>query len=204
MADQKRPYRMKRRAQLQEITRQRITESAVELHGTLGPARTSISAVAEHAGVRRSTVYRHFPNELALLTACTAHWMASNPAPDLQRWAAAEDPDKRLRSALEELYTFYRRTEQMMDNIVRVEGTMPNVKQMFRGFRDYLALAGDTLMAGRRTRGRARQRVRVSIGHALAFSTWCSLVREQGLDVTQAADLMCRLVAATADDHADS
>src|SRR5437773_12163503 len=128
MTDKKRPYRKKTRAELEASTRRRITESAVELHGTLGPARTSLSAVAEHAGVRRSTVYRHFPDELALFAACTAHWMASNPAPDLQRWAATEDPDERLRSALEELYAHYRRTEQMMDNILRDEATMPSVK----------------------------------------------------------------------------
>src|SRR6476646_8014 len=79
MTDQKRPYRKKRRAELEEATRQRITESAAELHGTLGPSRTSLSAVAEHAGVRRSTLYRHFPDEAALFAACSAHWRASNP-----------------------------------------------------------------------------------------------------------------------------
>jgi AcrR family transcriptional regulator len=204
MTNQKRPYRMKRRAELEQLTRQRITESAVDLHGTLGPSRTTISAVAEHAGVRRSTVYRHFPDEPALFAACTAHWMASNPAPDLQRWAETDDPDERLRDALRELYAYYRRTEGMMDNILRDEATMPNVKQMFHGFRDYLALASDTLMAGRHARGRARQRLRAAIGHALAFSTWRSLAREQGLDDPQAADLMCRLAAPTTDDHADS
>jgi AcrR family transcriptional regulator len=204
MANQKRPYRMKRRAELEQLTHLRITESAVELHGTLGPSRTSISAVAEHAGVRRSTLYRHFPDESALFAACTAHWMASNPAPDLQRWAATDDPEERLRCALEELYAYYRHTERMMDNILRDEATMPNVKRMFRGFRDYLALADETLMTGRRTRGRARQRTRAAIGHALAFSTWRSLTREEGLDDRQAADLMCRLVAATADDYTDS
>ena len=88
MTDEKRSYRKKRRAELEAQTRRRITESTVELHGTLGPSRTSISAVAEHAGVRRSTVYRHFPDEAALFTACTSHWMASNPMPDLARWAA--------------------------------------------------------------------------------------------------------------------
>ena len=203
MATQTRPYRMKRRAELEELTRRRITESAVELHGTLGPSRTSISAVAEHAGVRRSTVYRHFPDELALLAACTAHWMASNPVPAIERWATTDDPDERLGSGLEELYAYYRRTQGMLDNILRDEATMPNVMRMFRGFRDYLALAGDALMAGRRVRGRARRRVRAAIGHALAFSTWRSLVCEQGLSDPQAADLMCRLVAAAANDGAD-
>jgi AcrR family transcriptional regulator len=197
MADQKRPYRMKRRAELEEATRQRITESAVELHGTLGPSRTSISAVAERAGVRRSTVYRHFPDELALFAACSAHWAAANPMPDLDRWAAIEDPDERLRRSLEELYAYYRRTQGMLDNLLRDESTVPTVKRQFRGFHDYLTAARDTLMAGRRARGRARQRTHAAIGHAVAFTTWRSLASEQELDDRQAADLMCRLVAAS-------
>ena len=198
MTDQKRPYRMQRRAELEEATRRRITESAEELHGTVGPSRTSISAVAERAGVRRSTVYRHFPDEFALFAACSAHWMAANPRPDLDRWAAIEDPDERLRSSLQELYAFYRRTEGMLSNLLRDEATVPAVRQRFQGFHDYIAAARDTLMAGRGTRGRARGRVRASLGHAVAFTTWRSLAREQGLDDPAAADLMCRLVAGAA------
>jgi AcrR family transcriptional regulator len=196
MTDQKRPYVKKRRAELEESTRRRITESAVELHGTLGPSRTSLSAVAEHAGVRRSTLYRHFPDEAALFAACSAHWSASNPAPDLGRWAAIDDPDQRLRVALQELYAHYRRTERMMGNLLRDEDTVPTVTRTFGGFREYIKTAHETLMAGRRARGAARQRVFAATGHALAFTTWRSLAREQELDDSQAADLMCRLVGA--------
>src|SRR5436189_4831871 len=113
MSDQKRPYRMRRRAELEEQTRMRITESAVALHEELGPARTSISAVADRAGVRRSTVYRHFPDEEALFAACSSHWRAANPPPDPHAWAAIEDPPERSETALRELYAFYRRTEGM-------------------------------------------------------------------------------------------
>jgi AcrR family transcriptional regulator len=193
MSEQKRPYRKKRRAELEEATRRRITESAMELHGTVGPSRTSISAVAERAGVRRSTVYRHFPDEPALFAACSAHWAAANPTPDLDRWAAIADPDERLRRSLEELYAYYRRTQGMLANLVRDESTVPTVKRQFRGFHDYLTAARDTLVVGRR----ARKRQRAAIGHAVAFATWRSLAREQGLDDAQAADLMCRLVAAS-------
>jgi AcrR family transcriptional regulator len=198
MADQKRAYRKQRRAELEAQTRRRITESTVRLHGTLGPSRTSISAIAELAGVRRSTVYRHFPDEAALFAACSAHWTALNLPPDLAGWAAISDPQEQLAKALEQLYAYYRRTERMMDNLHRDEATMPIVKQLFGGFRDYLSAARETLVNGRRTRGRTRQRVRAAIGHALAFPTWRSLTREQGLDDLQAADLMCRLVAAAA------
>jgi AcrR family transcriptional regulator len=198
MTDQKRPYRMKRRAELEEQTRRRITESAVELHCSLGPTRTSISAIAEHAGVRRSTVYRHFPDEQALFNACTAHWRADNPVPDVERWSAIADPEARLRHALPELYAYYRSTQAMMANALRDEAISPLVARMLAGYYDYLAAGGDTLMAGRTPRGRARQRMRAAIGHALAFATWRSLTVEQGLDDGRAADLMCRLVAAAA------
>ena len=91
MSDQKRPYRMKRRAELEEETRRRITESAVALHEELGPAQTSISAIADRAGVRRSTVYRHFRDEEELFDACSSHWRSENPPPDVGAWAAIDD-----------------------------------------------------------------------------------------------------------------
>jgi AcrR family transcriptional regulator len=198
MTDQKRPYRLKQRAKTQQRTRLRITASTVELHGTLGPARTSISAIAKRAGVRRSTVYRHFPDEASLFSACTSHWMAANPFPDIDRWVAIDDPAVRLMAALGELYAHYRRTEAMMSNILRDEATMPIVKRMLGGYRNYLAAARDTLVSGVAVRGPARQRVLAAVGHALTFSTWRSLAREQALTDSQAVDLMCRLVAAAA------
>jgi AcrR family transcriptional regulator len=199
MSDQKRPYRKKRRAQLEEETRRRITESAVALHGTVGPDRTSMSAVAERAGVRRSTLYRHFPDEAALFEACSAHWAAANPPPDLGAWAAIENPDQRLRTALEELYSFWRRTERMMENLLRDEATNEHVRRQFRGFHEYLAAAVDILLAGRGLRGGVRKRTHAAIGHALDFSTWQSLTREQGLDEADAVELMVGLVAAAGD-----
>jgi AcrR family transcriptional regulator len=194
MTDEKRQYRMKRRAELEAATRRRITESTVELHGTVGPAHTSISAIAEHAGVRRSTVYRHFPDETTLFAACSSHWRAANPVPELSEWEAIDDPAVRLQTALEQLYAHYRRTERMRENLVRDEKTMPTVEKIFAGFRAYLVAAADVLMRGRGVRGGARRRVRAAIGHALAFPTWQSLAREQGLGDADAADLMCRLV----------
>lgn len=202
MADEKRPYRKKRRAELEEETRRRITESTVELHGTLGPTRTSMSAVAEHAGVRRSTLYRHFPDEEALFEACSSHWRAANPPPDPGAWAAIADVDERLRAALSELYPDYRRTEPMRSNLLRDEATHAITARLMRGYHEYLAAVRDVLMHGRTGRGRARARVQAAIGHALAFATWRSLAVGQGLDDNDAVELMCRLVAAAADDSA--
>jgi AcrR family transcriptional regulator len=192
MPDKTRSYRMQRRAESQRQTRLRITESAVELHGTLGPSRTSMSAIAEHAGVRRSTLYRHFPDEAAVFAACSAHWRISNPAPDPGAWAAIADPDERLAAALPELYGHYRATEQMMANLHRDEALVPTVKQSFAAFHQYLGACTEVLMGGRALRGKAKRRVRAAIAHALAFRTWQSLTAD--LDDAEAADLMCRLV----------
>jgi AcrR family transcriptional regulator len=198
MSDKKRPYRKKRRAELEAETRRRITESAVDLHGSIGPARTSMSAVADRANVRRSTLYRHFPDEATLFEACSAHWNAANPPPDLGGWAAIEDPDERLERALEELYGFYRRTEQMIANLIRDEATNENVRRHFGAFHGYMDAARDILMKGRRERGQTRVRVRAATGHALAFETWRSLVREQALGNAQAAKLMSGFIRAAA------
>jgi AcrR family transcriptional regulator len=195
MTDQKRPYRMKVRAELQEETRRRITESAVELHGTLGPSRTSMSAVAEHAGLPRSTLYRHFPDEAALFVACAGHWAMQHPLPDLEGWAAVGDPDARLRLALEELYAYYDGAEPMLANILRDLAVVEAVRTQFAPFVGYMQAAQATLMAGRRGRGRAAARTRAAIGHALAFTTWRSLVREQECSRSDAVAMMCALVA---------
>ncbi|MDX6589216.1 MAG: hypothetical protein QOI84_490 [Solirubrobacterales bacterium] len=186
---------MKRRAEQEAETRLRITESAVDLHGMLGPARTPVSAIAERAGVRRSTVYRHFPDEEALFGACSAHWLASNPPPDVSAWGEVADPDERLELALSELYAYYRRTEGMLDKLLRDAPAMPVVDRLMDGFRQLLSAATETLMRGRGLRGNAHRRTRAAIGHALAFSTWQQLTRVEDLDDRQAAELMSLLVA---------
>lgn len=189
---------MKRRAELEAQTRQRITESAVELHGSLGPARTSMKAVAEHAGVPRSTVYRHFADEEALFGACSAHWAAENPPPDVTAWEKIDDPDQRLAIALQELYAYYRRTEGMLDKLLRDEATVPIVAELFAPYHQLLTLVTEILMRGRGLRGKARDRSRAAIGHALTFRTWQDLTCTQGLDDEQAAELMSALVAGAA------
>jgi AcrR family transcriptional regulator len=196
MTDQPRPYRMRKRAESKQETHRRITESAVELHGTLGPSQTSMSAVAAHAGVRRSTLYRHFPDEAALFDACTAHWAAANPPPDPGSWSPIIDPGERLSLALSELYAFYGRTESMLANLFRDAETEPIVRERFAAFANYLEVARHTLVTGRRLRGAGKRRTQAAIGHAIAFSTWRSLVREQGLDDKEVVRLMGALVAA--------
>ena len=198
MSAERRPYRKTKRAELEAQTRRRITESAVQLHGTIGPVATTISALAEHAGVRRSTVYRHFPDEAALFEACSAHWRAANPPPDPHAWLALPDPRERTATALAELYAFYARTEGMYSNLLRDEPFNAVLHEQLAGFRGYLAACRDVLLAGRGLRGRRRTRCAAAAGHALAFETWSSLVRTQGLDQADAVRLMAALVEAAA------
>ena len=195
---ERRSYRKKQRAEQEAETRLRITESAMTLHGTLGPAATSISAVAEHAGVRRSTVYRHFPDEEALFGACSAHWAAENPPPDVSRWVEIDDPEQRLEVALEELFAYYRRAGDMLDKLLRDEAAVAMVAQLFAPFHDFMAAIAEILMRGRGLRGKARVRARAAIGHAISFRTWQQLTGEGGLGDGEAAELMQRFVAAAA------
>jgi AcrR family transcriptional regulator len=189
-----RPYTKTRRAELEQQTRERITEAAMELHGSLGPARTTVSAIAQRADVQRATVYRHFPDEDSLFAACSAHWRAQNEPPDLAAWAAIRDPVGRLAVALAELYAWYGRTERMLELLIRDLPVVPAVQSQFR-LPGYLDAAADVLLAGRPERGAARRRARAALGHAVAFETWLSLVRQQGLTSAEAIRLMERMTA---------
>jgi AcrR family transcriptional regulator len=194
MSAERRRYRMTRRAELERETRLRITQSAVALHQEVGPAQTSITSIAERAGVRRSTVYRHFPDEEALFDACSTHFRALNPPPELEGWSAIGDPARRTEVALDELYAFYARTRGMYESLFRDETLVPTVQRRLQDFYSYLRGAQDVLMAGRKLRGGAARRTRAATGHALSFATWRSLTQEQGLTHDDAVSLMCRLV----------
>jgi len=189
-----RPYTKTRRAELEQQTRERITEAAVELHGSLGPAQTTISAIAQRADVQRATVYRHFPDEEALFASCSAHWVAQNEPPDLAGWAAIRDPAARLAVALTELYAWYARTQRMLELLIRDLPLVPALQTQFR-LPGYLDAAADVLLAGRPERGAARRRARAALGHAVAFETWLSLVRQQGLTGAEAIRLVKRMAA---------
>ncbi len=195
----RRRYRQLRRAELEAQTRLRITEAAMKLHGTVGPLRTTVTAVAEEAGVQRGTVYRHFPDEDALFGACSMHWLSLNPTPSPDAWIGIEDPSQRLRRALVELYHWYERNQRMLDNVFRDAPLVSALKPPVDGFQRQLSAMHATLMRGRPQRGRRRARVGGAVGLAIGFGAWSSLVRENGLDSAEAVDLMTAMVAAAGD-----
>jgi AcrR family transcriptional regulator len=188
-----RRYELKKRADDMAATHRRITEAAIELHGTVGPARTTLSAVAERAGVERRTLYRHFPTEADLFAACSAHYFSANPFPDLDGWRAIREPRERLERALDELYDYYARNEPVLGNALRDAETVDLARDAVAPLNAYVEEAADVLVAGRQLRGRRRQLAGGALGHALAFSTWRSL-SANGLGRSQAVGLMAALV----------
>ena len=193
----KRKYQLKKRAEQMGETRLRITEAAIDLHGTVGPSRTTLSAVAERAGVERRTLYRHFPSEADLFAACSTHYFSLNPWPDLGSWRAIRDPRKRLELALDELYAYYERTEPMLSNVLRDAELVDFAWDAVAPLHGYLEEAAEILTIGRRARGRRRELLRGALRHALGFSTWRSL-SANGIGRSDAAKLNTALVEAAA------
>jgi AcrR family transcriptional regulator len=193
----KRKYELKKRAEEMAETHRRITEAAIELHGTVGPFRTTMSAVAKQAGVERRTLYRHFPTEADLFAACSAHYFATNPWPDLAGWRAIRDPERRLERALDELYDYYEGTEPMLSNVLRDAQLVDFARDAVVPLHTHLEEAVEALLVGRSARGRRRHLVAGALQHALAFSTWQSLTRN-GIERADAATLVTALVEAAA------
>ena len=189
-----RKYELKQRAESLSETRARIVSATVELHDSVGPAQTTISAIAERAGVQRLTVYRHFPDERSLFEACSSHWAAENPAPDPATWMAVDDPDERLRIALGEIYAFFARTQGMTGNLLRDLPESPLLQEVAEPYLAYWQGVRDLLASGWKPRGGKRRLLHAAVGHAIEFDTWRSLTQRQDLDNAEAADLMVRLV----------
>jgi AcrR family transcriptional regulator len=189
-----RRYELKRRASRQNETRQRIVDATVHLHQTLGSANTTISAIAEKAGVERLTVYRHFPDEKALFTACTSHYLALNPPPDPAAWEQIFQPEQRLRTALTAIYAYHRRTEPMFTRAANDLEDLPVLREVMASFFAYWKRVHEVLCTPWRVSGRQRIRVRAFVGHAISFQTWRSLVREQKLKEADAVNLVVTVV----------
>ena len=190
-------YDLKARAERYQQTRQRIVETAMELHRTHGPAQTTITDIAKKAGVQRRTVYNHFPDELSLFKACSAHNRALNPPPEPEPWKLIPDPEERLRKALAELYAYYRRNEQMIANVTRDAQANPNVRKVLEPRVKHQQRMRDALAAGWEGQRGGQLRHKPLYGAlwmALEFQTWHTLVRRQGFEDEEVIELMVGLV----------
>jgi AcrR family transcriptional regulator len=185
---------MRRRAEQVDQTRQRIMEATVELHGSVGPAATTIAAIADRARVTRLTVYRHFPDEAALFGACSAHWASRQQLPDPGAWSGIGDPAARLRAGLADLYRFYRAGAGMLTHIHRDLAALPEPHQ--QALRDGDTLFRDVLTAPFDATDDQHRRLRAAVGHAISFWTWRSLCLGQGLTDTEAVEAMTGMVLA--------
>ncbi len=191
-----RKYTKRRRAEQESETRRRIVEAVYGLHAEIGPARTTIKAIAERAGVERLTVYRHFADEGEIFAACGAHFEAEIPPPDPGAWAAIEEPAERLRAALLAFYRYYRRGEKMLANVNRDAAELPTLAAELAPFGRLVDAVREDLQARWEPGEGAGERLAAAIGHALRFDTWRSLARDEGLDDAGAAELMVELVRA--------
>ncbi len=193
-----RRYRLKKRADAMAETRQRIAAAAVDLHGTVGPARTTWSAVADRAGVQRHTVYRHFPTEADLFAACSGHFFTEHPLPDSEPWQKIDDPRKRLQQALDDLYAYYETTEQMFSNVLRDAELIEALRPTLAPIGQYLSEVVRILAAGWGVRGRSTTLLAAAIQHAIDFRAWRSLTQESRITRAEAIELMTGLVETAA------
>ena len=184
-----RSYQLKRRAERQDETRQRIIEATIELHQTIGPARTTISEIAERAQVGRVTVYRHFPDEATLSRACSGQYFERHPFPDPDRWQKIADRAERLQTGLRETYAYHATTEAMISHALADARDHP----VMAPYHAHWQHAADILSAPWRLRGSRRSMLHAAIALALSFDTWRTLTQEQGLSDDQAIAVMLRL-----------
>lgn len=187
-----RTYTLKRRAEQQAETRRRIVEAAVDLHGSVGPALTTVSMVAERAGVQRHTFYAHFPDERSLLLACSGMVMERDPLPDPAPWERIAGRGERLRAGLSEIFAWYERNAELVGCVLRDAESHALVREINAlrtepHFLAYAQVLGAKLSAPQRA----------ALRLALSFFTWRTLVRESGLKPSAAVALMVRAIEGT-------
>jgi len=188
---------MRKRAESQEETRQRILDATMQLHEEVGPRATTISAIAERAGVQRLTVYRHFPDDTAVFQACTSHWLSLNPPPDPASWEGIADPKHRVRAALSALYAYYEATRRMWTAAYRDEAEVPALQAPMREFRAYISGIGNDLLSHLTGKKKPGRQLAATVHHTLAYPTWASLI-SRGLSNESIADLACSWISCLA------
>lgn len=175
----KRSYTLRERAKSQDETRLRIVEATMHLHEEVGARATTISAIAERAGVQRLTVYRHFPDETAVFQACTAHWLTLNPPPEAAAWQHLAAPRQRAAAALAAFFAYYGHTRRMWASSHRDVDKVPALQDPMAAFSAHVAGIADALAAGFGATGPASARMQATLRHALTYPLWEALEGQQ-------------------------
>lgn len=186
----KRSYELNHRAESQNQTRQRIVDATIELHQAKGIAATSINDVAERAKVAKVTVYRHFPDQEALVNACSGQYFERHPMPDPDSWRQFKDPHDRFRHGLQEVYAYHRETEPMISRVLPEARDLP----LMEPYHAYWQNVVDVLATPFEERARSQELLRAALALAVNFDTWYLLVHSQDLKDVQVIKLMMRLV----------
>ncbi len=184
-----RGYTLKRRAEQQAETRLKIVEAAVELHGAVGPANTSLSMVAERAGVQRNTLYAHFPDLRSLQMACSALSLERNPPPDAADWRRVSDRAGRLRLGLNAVYGWYEANAALLACVLR-DAEHHHLTREVADLRFGPFIAGWHEVLGAGLSGVQRALLHL----ALDFHGWRALAREAGLGGDAAATVMAAAI----------
>lgn len=186
-------YTLKRRAEQQAQTRQRIAEAALGLHSSIGPALTTVSMIAALAGVQRHTFYAHFPDERSLFLACSGLALERDPMPDAAPWRDIADAAQRLRTGLCALYGWYERNASLAACVLRDaehHALTREIVELRQG--PSMAAYAEVLGAG------LDERQRAMLGLALSFFTWRSLARDGGLETEGAFAAMVQAIVGAA------
>jgi AcrR family transcriptional regulator len=190
------------RAVRQEETRKRIVAATVDLHESIGPLATTISAIAERAGVQRLTVYRHFPTEEELFAACTQHHFGLHPPPDLESWAGIADPKERTEAGLRDLFGFWAEIDPMAASVLRDHEVAPD--RVGAGLIAFMNAAAELLTAPWPDQGE-RGVLPVVMAHLVHYRTWQTLVRDPGLSTDEVvATALAMITSAAGIEPADS
>ena len=189
----KRKYNKKLRAEQQDETRERIVEATVKLHEELGPAKTSIKAIAEAAGVQRLTVYRHFPDDVSLFQACTSHYLALHPPPNMADWAEIDNASERSYTVLLAFYRYYSQTQKMWNVAYRDVDDVEALKEPMGQFESYLDMVNDDLVNTWEQSDNIKKQLQTTLRHALRFTTWQSMKKIKLKDEKIAELVQCWL-----------
>jgi AcrR family transcriptional regulator len=170
--------------------RQRARRQLMNYSSTdLGDALTTVSMVAERAGVQRHTFYAHFPDERSLTLACSGLVFERDPLPDADPWRSIEDRRERLSAGLSAIYAWYARNADLTACVLR-DGEHHALTREMNELR-----MGAPMQAYREVLGAGLDpRQRALLGLALSFFTWRTLTRESGLNQGAAVAAMVQAI----------